>query len=258
MSYKSDEINELAAALSKAQSQFKPVGTDKKVSIPTRDGKSYSYDYATLSTIMEAIRKPLSDNGLAISQPIVGDELLTILMHESGQFIVSNNTLPTGGDIKAFGANISYIRRYALAPLVGIAVGEEDDENVTNGQVELKPARQPAATNGQAAMPAGPVTSEPKSAKPFKFPSTAAEMFFKEIEASTDNYFEGNGFRFAKTIEKLGLNFGAILSSPEKRIEATAALSDYARTRRAEKVAELLEAEDGNIDPKNGLPFGDK
>lgn len=164
MEYRSSEIDKLAAALAKAQAGFKPVGVDRKVSIPTRDGKTYSYDYATLSAIWEVIRKPLSDNGLSISQPIIGDELQTILMHESGQFIISTISLPSGGDIKNFGANISYVRRYALAPLVGVAVGEEDDESVATGSVDLKSSKSkpesPKPTNGNGHKLTRPMSPE--------------------------------------------------------------------------------------------------
>lgn len=168
MSYRSDEIDKLAAALAKAQASFKPVSADRKVSIKTRDGGTYHYDYATLSAIWEVIRKPLADNGLSVVQLIVGNELLTILMHESGQSVISTMPLPPNGDIKGFGANISYIRRYALAPLVGVAVGEEDDENVTAGNIEPKPKQ---------AQPQKPTETTANKWEP-----TTKEEFFNHIE----------------------------------------------------------------------------
>lgn len=157
--YRSTEIDKLATALAKAQGQLTTVTANRQVTITTRAGSAYKYKYAPLSTILEAIRKPLADNGLSISQPIVGNELITVLMHESGQYISSSYALPRADDIKAFGANISYIRRYQIGPLVGIAVDEEDDENVAGETKTRKanpePARQAQQRPPLAAKPNG-------------------------------------------------------------------------------------------------------
>ena len=84
MNHQSENINELAAALVKAQAVFKTVAANKMV-----NAKAFTYKYATLATTMDAIRGLLTDNGLAITQPIVGNDLLTILLHTSGQYIIS-------------------------------------------------------------------------------------------------------------------------------------------------------------------------
>jgi hypothetical protein len=57
----SEKIDCLAIALSKAQSVIENVGKDKQ---------GYGYKYADLASCLEAIKKPLSDNGLSIVQPI--------------------------------------------------------------------------------------------------------------------------------------------------------------------------------------------
>jgi hypothetical protein len=80
----------------------------------------------------------------------------------------------------------------------------------------------------------GPVNSKPT--KPFKFPSSAAQDFFIEIESATDSYWQGNGGQFVETMKQLGVNW-SILNDADKRINAWAALTDHARQRRAETSA---------------------
>lgn len=163
MEFMSEQVDKLFAALAKAQGQFKTVGATTQVKIPTKDGKSYTYEYATLAQIWDVIRKPLSDNGLSVSQPVVSGELLTILAHESGQYIISAYSLPHNGEIKTFGANLSYLRRYALSPLVGAVSGDEDDEAQVSGSVNVKPQAQSKPAQSSQTQP--PVTTPSTNGK---------------------------------------------------------------------------------------------
>lgn len=139
----SAEIDKLAVSLAKAQAAFTTVITDREVDFMTKSGMRIHYKYATLPAVMSMIRKPLADNGLSILQPTSGSLITTILSHESGQFISEETPLPnmSDGDIKTFGANVSYIRRYAISSLLGIAVSDEDDEIVADGGITTVSAR---------------------------------------------------------------------------------------------------------------------
>lgn len=129
---KSKDINELAAALSKAQGQCKAV--KKSGSNPFLKS-----EYVTLDDIINAIRKPLADNGLAYAQLLHGSngaiKLSTLLMHESGQWIKSTVVVESGGErqginaIQALGSSITYMKRYALSAMLGIAAEVDDDGN---------------------------------------------------------------------------------------------------------------------------------
>jgi hypothetical protein len=86
---KSEQINELAAALAKAQSAIRDAKKD------SRNPMFNSY-YADLSAIWDACRKPLSDNNLAVIQTTHCEDngekgpmsyLETMLVHSSGQWI---------------------------------------------------------------------------------------------------------------------------------------------------------------------------
>lgn len=154
--------NELFTALAKAQGQFKTVAASRHVNIKMKDGGSYSYNYATLAAIMDMLRGPLTSNGLSIAQLIVGDELITILGHSSGQSITSTVALPKSGDIKGMGANLTYLRRYSITAITGVAIDEEDDERGADGKVELKSQRPKPVSDS----PAPSVATEDGSTKP--------------------------------------------------------------------------------------------
>ena len=141
----SEHINELAAALAKAQGAFATIKASETAKIPTKSGKEYSYNYATLGATLEAVRKPLLDNGLAIAQfPETGDRqlvLTTRILHASGQWLESVMSIAvTDNDAKAIGSAITYLRRYALMAM--LALGTEDDDGTSAGNVE--PSRKPA------------------------------------------------------------------------------------------------------------------
>lgn len=122
----SEEINELAAALAKAQSEIEIAG--KKETNPFFKSK-----YADLAEIIRVSRPALTKNGLAVMQQIIDNDgatfLNTILTHSSGQWIKSTlRILPTKSDIQSLGSCITYNRRYAYAALLAIGVADEDDD----------------------------------------------------------------------------------------------------------------------------------
>lgn len=145
-----DSIGELAKALAKAQGSFVPASKSK-------DG--HGYKYATLDGIIEAVREPLSTNGLAFVQlpTKVNDGqvgLVTRLMHESGEWLEDVTRMPMaklhggggGNPAQVYGATLTYARRYALSAMLGIATEEDTDGMVRqNGQQRRpKPTAKPA------------------------------------------------------------------------------------------------------------------
>jgi hypothetical protein len=120
------EINELAKALAKAQG----VMTSAQ-----KDGMNphYGKSYATLASIFQATRKPLTDNGLSVVQVMLPDNtLVTTLMHESGQWLRSYLKLnPAQNTPQGVGSALTYGRRYSLAAIVGISQDDDDGEEAT-------------------------------------------------------------------------------------------------------------------------------
>jgi hypothetical protein len=124
---KSEQINELASALSKAQGVIIPASKDA-------DNPFFKSKYADLASVWEVARKPLADNGLSIVQlPSAEGNIVTlksIIMHSSGQYITSDLTMVAkDASPQAIGSCITYERRYALSSIVGIASEIDDDGN---------------------------------------------------------------------------------------------------------------------------------
>lgn len=122
----SDQINELATALAKAQGQID--GAKKDSANPF-----FKSTYADLASVWDACRRQLSSNGLSVTQcpeeSENGISVETMMMHSSGQWISSRYSMPVSKvDAQAVGSAITYARRYALAAIVGIAP-EDDDGN---------------------------------------------------------------------------------------------------------------------------------
>lgn len=133
---KSEQLNELAAALCKAQSQMQ--GAHKSSENPYFKSK-----YADLQSCWEALRKPLSDNGLSIVQTLGPTSeivfLETMLLHTSGQWVLSAISIrPVKPDPQAYGSAISYARRYALAAITGL-YSLDDDGNEASSQHKAPP-----------------------------------------------------------------------------------------------------------------------
>ena len=128
----SDNIDSLAEALSKVQAVIENVSKDRQ---------GYSYKYADLASCLDAIRKPLTDNGFSISQIISQDEdkrpvLITLLIHKSGQWLkstfpIESVVMKQGNPLQHLGAGITYTRRYALSAMVGLTQDDDDAQSLT-------------------------------------------------------------------------------------------------------------------------------
>tara|TARA_Y100000593_G_scaffold93571_2_gene188940 strand:- start:939 stop:1646 length:708 start_codon:yes stop_codon:yes gene_type:complete len=117
----SAEIGELAGSLAKAQSEM-------GAALKSSDNPYFKSSYADLAAVIEAAR-PLSDHGLSISQMPVGDDLVTLLMHSSGQWIRSTYPIrAVKNDPQARGSAITYARRYAYQSICGLASADDDGE----------------------------------------------------------------------------------------------------------------------------------
>lgn len=124
---KSLAINELAAALAKAQGKI--VGALKDSENPFFKSK-----YADLASCWDACRAQLSENGLAVIQTtdVIRDTVfvVTTLTHSSGQWVRGILPVKAKDDSpQAQGSGITYARRYALAAIVGVAQVDDDAES---------------------------------------------------------------------------------------------------------------------------------
>lgn len=128
---------ELAKALVKFQSVVPVIPKNQTAKIPMKAGGSYSYKYADLADIWEAIRKPLKECGLAVTQmlgELNGDDVIyTKIWHESGEVEEKPFRIPTNGKTpQEVGSVVTYYKRYALGAALGISTEEDDDGKAGN------------------------------------------------------------------------------------------------------------------------------
>lgn len=96
----------------------------------------FNSKYATLASVLNAVRGPLASNGLSIVQHSrsagTGVVVSTMLMHESGEWLCDKGPLlpVTKKDPQGYGSAITYGRRYGLSSILGIS--QEDDDGNAN------------------------------------------------------------------------------------------------------------------------------
>lgn len=130
----SELINELAAALSKAQGEMQAAIKDKV-------NPFFKSSYADLGSVWDAARPVLSKYGLCVMQTteLQHDRnqviMVTTLAHTSGQWMKSYLPLnPSKNDSQGMGAAITYLRRYSLSAIVGVVCDEDDDGETSVGR----------------------------------------------------------------------------------------------------------------------------
>ncbi len=129
----SDQINEITKSLSLAQGEMRPATKDCV-------NPHFKSRYASMSSVWESIREPLSKNSLAIWQDIQtipeGITISTRLSHVSGQWIECGPLfIPlTKKDAQGIGSAITYAKRYSLSALLGVVADEDDDANEAQKQ----------------------------------------------------------------------------------------------------------------------------
>ena len=143
---RSREVADLIAALAAAMSEVEAITKDRTVEVQTRASGTYKFSYATLDAIIAGIRGPLTKNGLWFTQIVdqaadmaTPPILITRLYHKSGQYIQSTTHLRVHANSgnQEFGGALTFMRRYALSGLLGIATDDDDDANKADGNEVL-------------------------------------------------------------------------------------------------------------------------
>lgn len=131
-------------ALAAAQKHFEAAKKDSK-------NPHFNSKYADLSSCMDAVREPLNDAGIFLTQTIetveTGILIETLFLHESGDTF-SNGKLyiPVAKhDAQGYGSAITYGRRYSLLAACGVAP-EDDDGNSASASSTNKPIQKKVIT----------------------------------------------------------------------------------------------------------------
>lgn len=160
----SEHTGELVATLAKAQAEFQPAIKDSA-------NPYYNSKYADLATVISAIRPALTKNGIALVQTLGSDierqtASVTTSLHHGDQWIAATAEAPAVGkgkdgnvrfDVQTIGAAWTYLRRYTLQGLVGIASEDDDGNSLVT---DHSPA--PAAKRTPAPVAKGPTMDDMK------------------------------------------------------------------------------------------------
>ena len=126
----SESIKELATALAVVQGQLTFAKKDSK-------NPFFKSNYADLESVWDACRSLLSDNGLAVMQ-FPGEymdgnmALNTIITHKSGEWMSQEMSVPVSKpDAQGAGSALTYMRRYALAAVVGVVQADDDGDSAS-------------------------------------------------------------------------------------------------------------------------------
>ena len=133
----SDSIINLAIALSIVQG---------KLTYAVKDSNNpfFKSKYADLESVWDACRNLLAENGLAVMQ-FPGEfvdgtmSLNTVLTHSSGEYMSYLMSVPvTKPDAQGAGSALTYMRRYALAAVVGVVQADDDGNAASSPKPVVK------------------------------------------------------------------------------------------------------------------------
>lgn len=145
----SESVDQLAAALAEAQAEFPRIKKEKTAKVRTRSGDQYTYQYADIADVIDAIRSVLAKHGLSYTQQTGWDELPhptnaelrrmvfglhTYVLHKSGQWLRGFLPLPELASPQELGSALTYMRRYGLTAALGVAAEEDDDGQGAEGE----------------------------------------------------------------------------------------------------------------------------
>ena len=135
------EKNEARKAYNEAMTKFKanPPDIDKNrhVSYTTNSGKKTEYNHADLFNVTDKISSELSKYGLSASWTTAqADKTISVtckISHVQGHFestTLSSSPDDSGGknSIQAIGSAVTYLQRYTLLALTGLATREQDND----------------------------------------------------------------------------------------------------------------------------------
>lgn len=206
---RSEVIGDLIAALAKAQAEF-------TVALKDSANPYYNSRYADLATIIAATRPALSKHGIAVTHACGTDlerqvAIVTTTIHLGEQWIASTAEAPAVGkakdggvrfDAQTIGAAWTYMRRYSLQGLLGLA-SEDDDGNVL---VTEKATTPPAI---QKEFPPRPAIQK-------EFPSSAQRQQWAELFRECDTLDEFN-FQIVPLAKERGKEFIVMMAEEAKR-----------------------------------------
>lgn len=144
----SESTGEFSKAMALVQAEIENVAVDASNPAFKRGNKDSKY--ATLAAVLDVCRPALSKHGIAVLQSPGNDgdqvTVTTRLTHGSGEWMQSTvGVKPDRATAQGLGAATTYLRRFALAAMCGVAQDDDDGNEAsgTNGNATSRPSPQP-------------------------------------------------------------------------------------------------------------------
>lgn len=155
----SESLSSIGAAMALAQAELE--NATKNAQNPHFRSK-----YADLAEILNTVRPTLTKHGLSVLQfPGFDGGVVTVetmLLHKSGEWIKGEAGAPaTKQDAQGVGSALTYLRRYSLAAVCGIAQ-EDDDGNEASGRQSHNEPRVMPVKGGVVDTTTGEITEDVK------------------------------------------------------------------------------------------------
>lgn len=134
------ENTEIYKAFIAFQNECPKLTLNSTVNVRTKSGATYNFKYADLTTIHDTVKPLLSKHKLGFTQLFDGHNVITLLIHETGQTIKSSFDISnylTNTNPQDAGGVITYFKRYSLSAILGLTSEEDDDANAAIGN-EIK------------------------------------------------------------------------------------------------------------------------
>ena len=149
----SDTIGKLTGALIKAKRNFKPIIKNRSISF----GSGKPIAYADMESMRVATEGALGEQGICIYQNIEPTEdyviVITVLAHESGEFMQSITKMPTAKAARnasqECGSVITYARRYSYMGILCISPCDDVDASLVEDAPRTSAAAAPQVKSTQ-------------------------------------------------------------------------------------------------------------
>jgi hypothetical protein len=145
----------LFKALAEARKHFTSLSASATADVAMKNGGKYQFSYAPLDVVLDALQPGLTAAGLALLQPFDGDVMYTIVAFE-GSSLTVETPLPSWTTPQELGSLLTYLRRYQIKGIFGVADSEDDDGNTASGNKSQVTRKEPTV----APKPAGKLSPE--------------------------------------------------------------------------------------------------
>jgi hypothetical protein len=194
----------------KIYEQFKIAQSEFKTVLKDSVNPFFKSKYASLSSVLEAVLGPLSKNGLSLSQSVEDGNMITIIMNNEGDTIMSkspfiipkvikevgkgNFVLIDETDPQAIGKVETYARRYGLQLALGLTAEDDDSQTPAAKPQTPAPAKTASAPKPQTPAPAGKLT--------FEDIKNTEDVFLTELD--TEYIVSGKTYSLSAGLKSLG------------------------------------------------------